>query len=432
MDADLLILNGTVITFDRDESILERGALAIKDSRIIAVGDTDRIPRQYKAGEIVDASGHIVMPGLINAHTHSAMTLFRGLSDDLPLVPWLEAMRQAAARWIRPETVKLAATLGYAEMVLGGTTTNVDMYFFPERLVEAARSVGIRLIAGPVFVSSDKVDGIPMSERVARGREFIQEHRQDPLIVPCVSPHSAYDVASSQLEEAFRLAKDEDVLFNIHAAETQAEVESIRSRYGRTPIEYLDALGVLSSRTVMAHCVHVTEKEIELIAEKEAVAVHCPMSNCKLADGIAPVPAMMDAGVNLALGTDGPGSSNDLNLWNVIRLAAVLHKGATLDPTVVAARDVMRMATIDAARALGLGDEIGSLEIGKKADVILIDVNRPHLVPMFNAYSHMAYAIGQSDVSTVIVDGRVVVRDRQLKGIEIDPVMDKVRSLVAN
>ncbi|MBN1318570.1 MAG: amidohydrolase [Anaerolineales bacterium] len=429
---DLLILNGSVVTMNPDESIIESGALAIKGSRIIDIGSVDRISRQYTANKSIDATHHIVMPGLINAHTHSPMTLFRGLSDDLPLVPWLNAMHQAAVRWIRPETVSLAATLGYAEMVLGGTTTNLDMYFFPEKLVEAAQSVGIRLIAGPVFVSSDGVDGIPLDERVERGKRFIRTHKNGSLIVPCVSPHSAYDVNPPQLEEAFQLAEEEDVLFNIHAAETQAEVQSIRERYGRRPIEHLEALGILSSRTVMAHCVHVTEREIELMAGRGALAVHCPLSNLKLADGIAPVPNMASAGVKLALGTDGPGSSNDLNLWTVIRLAAVLHKGATLDPTALPAKDVMRMATIDAARALGLGDEIGSLETGKKADVVLIDLNRPHLTPLFNYYSHMVYAVGRDDVSTVVIDGKVVVRDRKLITIEIEPLMSRVRSLVAD
>lgn len=426
---DLLVVNGRLVTFDRDETVLERGALAVKDSRIVDVGSAGMILDRYTAGETIDASHHIVMPGLINAHTHSPMTLFRGLSDDLPLIPWLTAMGQASRRVIRAETVKLGATLGYAEMILGGTTTAVDMYFFPEMLVEVALAAGMRLVAGPVFVGGAGADGIPLDERVERARQFIRTYRDEPLITPCVSPHSLFDVEPAQLQEAFQLAQEEDVLYNIHAAETQSDVQMIRERFGRPPIEHMEALGLLSARTLMAHCVHVSGREIELIANRGAVVAHCPLSNCKLADGIAPVPAMVNAGVKLGLGTDGPGSSNDLNLWSVIRLAAVLHKGATLDPTVLPAKEVMRMATIDAARALGLGDEIGSLEKGKKADVILIDLDRPHLVPLFNPYSHMVYAVGREDVSSAIIDGRVVLRDRQLTGIDIQEVISRVRSL---
>jgi 5-methylthioadenosine/S-adenosylhomocysteine deaminase len=429
--ADMLIVHGLLVTFDQNEAIIKDGAIAITGGEISGVGQTAELLARFQARKTIDASNHLVMPGLINTHTHSAMTLFRGLADDLQLEPWLARMRDAARKIIRPETVTLGAELAFMEMILGGTTTALDMYFFPEMLAAAAKRVGIRLVTGPVFVAHEVSDHIPADERLARGREFIQAYADDPLVIPCVMPHSPDSVPLVLLEQAQQLAEESHALLSIHAAETRAEVANVVSQRGCPPVEFLDRLGMLSPRAILAHCIHLTDAEITLLSKRGAVAAHCPVSNLKLGDGVAPIPQMLNAGVQVTLGTDGPASSNDLDLWKVLRVAAILHRGIREDPRLTPARRVLRMVTIDAAKALGVEDRIGSLQIGKRADLILIDLNRPHLVPVFDIYSLLAYAVGRDDVSTVVVNGQVVVRDRQLMTCDKTATMAAVREIAS-
>lgn len=428
---DLIVKNGKVVTFNPDNEIIEQGAIAISGQKIQDIGPSEIIMAGYRANQTIDASRHLVMPGLINAHTHSPMTLYRGLADDISVIPWLSEMSKASAKVIRPDVVQVTAKLGYIEKLRGGTTTALDMYYYPEVLAKAAQWVGIRLITGPVFVSSQKMGNLDNDKRVQKGEEFIHKYRNDPLITACVSPHSTFDVPPEALEKALDLAKKFDVLINIHTSETQAEVEHVLNQYGMSPIQFLNNLGLLSQRAVLAHCVYVTDDDINLIAKQGATVAHCPISNLKLADGVAPVNKMLDAGVNVVLGTDGPGSSNDLNMWAVIRLAAILHKGIQLDPTILPAMKVMKMVTIEAANSLGLADRIGSLEKGKIADIILIDLDRPHLVPMYDVYSHMVYAIGRDDISTVIVNGKVIIRKGRYENIQIHPILEEVREIAS-
>lgn len=428
---DTLITHGLLVTFDPHETIVQGGALAISDGAIAGIGKTADLLSRFQARETIDASNHLVMPGLINTHTHGPMTLFRGLADGLPLEPWLARMRDAAGRIVRPETVKLAAELAYGEMILSGTTTALDMYFFPEMLAAAARRVGIRLITGPVFVAHDVSDHIPAGERLARGREFMHAYDDDPLIVPCVMPHSPHGVPLAMLEQAQHLAEEFDARISIHVAETRAEVANVVGQQGCPPVEFLDRLGMLSPRAILAHCIHLTHGEIALLARRGAVAAHCPVSNLKLGDGVAPIPQMLQAGVHVTLGTDGPASSNDLDLWKVLRVAAILHRGVHEEPTLTPARQILRMVTIEAASALGMEDRIGSLQVGKRADLVLIDLNRPHLVPCHDVFSLLAYAVGREDVSTVLVDGRVVLRDRKLVTCDEVEMMAAVREIAA-
>jgi 5-methylthioadenosine/S-adenosylhomocysteine deaminase len=303
------------------------------------------------------------------------------------------------------------------------------MFWFPESSAEVAREAGFRLITGPIYFDMEEPDGIPADERTERARGFLQEYRDDPLIVPCVSPHSAYTVSPQYLEQAGALADKFGVLLHTHASETKAEVTSVNERYGAKPPHHFDNLGLLTEHTILAHCVHLSDEEIALLAERGTAVAHCPVCNLKLGSGIAPLKKMREAGVQVTLGTDGPVSSNDLDLWLAMRFAATLHKGTNNDSTFLNARDVLRMVTTDAAEALGLGEQIGSLEAGKRADIILVDLSRPHLTPLYDVYSLLVYAVGRGDVSTVLVNGRVVMQDRALQTLDQEAILGEIRAL---
>ncbi len=428
---DILIQNGLIVTMDDVNRVIEDGAVAIQDTEIIDVGTTSDLDAKYEAKEVIDADQHIVMPGLINAHTHLAMTLFRGFADDLPLDPFLARVWEAEGRFIRPDTVEIGTRLAFAELIRGGTTMALDMYWFPEASAEVASSVGFRLINGPIFVDFDGPDGIPAAERAQRGREFFHRYTENPFILPCVLPHGTYTVSPDILTQAWELADEFDALFHTHASETADEVSTVRERYGKTPPEHLDHLGLLTPRTSLAHCVHLNEADIEIVAERGAAVVHCPISNLKMGSGIAPLPQMHAAGVPVLLGTDGSATGNDLDMWKHMRIAAILHRGVHHDPTFQPAEKVVSSVTREAAEALGIGNRFGSIEAGKFADLILIDLNSVHLAPMYNVFSHLVYAVGREDVSTVIIHGRVVMRQRELLTIDEAETVARTRELAA-
>jgi 5-methylthioadenosine/S-adenosylhomocysteine deaminase len=428
---DLLIENGLIVTMDDANRVIEDGAVAIREAEIIDVGTTSELHAKYAAKAEIDAGEHIVMPGLINAHSHLAMTLFRGFADDLPLDPFLARVWEAEGRFIRPDTVTIGTRLAFAEMIRGGTTMALDMYWFPEASADVASETGFRLINGPIFVDFDGPDGIPAAERAPRGREFFQRYVDNPFILPCVLPHGTYTVSPDVLKQAWELAVDCNAHFHTHASETADEVSTVRERYGMTPPQHLDHLGLLSPRTSLAHCVHLSDDDIRLIAERGAAAVHCPISNLKMGSGIAPLPKMHAAGIPVLLGTDGAATGNDLDMWKQMRLAAILHRGVNHDPTFNSAENVVACATRQAAAALGIGDRFGSLETGKFADLILIDLGSEHLVPMYDVFSHLVYAVGREDVSTVIIHGRLVMRQRELLTIDEAEIMARTRELAA-
>ncbi len=432
-DAGLLVLGGIVVTMDESHTVLDRGGVAIDGPRIMAVGPASEIEAAWRSEdtEIIDAEGRLVVPGLVNTHTHAADILFRGFVEDLPLEPWLERLWRIERKLVRPESVAAGARLAQAEMIRGGTTTALDMFFFPEKAVAVARQAGFRLATGPVFFDSPDIDGIEPHERVPRARELLEELDGDALILPCVLAHSTYTVAPALLEAVRDLAAEFDVLVTTHVAETRAEVESVRRMHGRSPPRHLDRLGVLDGPTVLAHCIHLSRDEVELLAERRSAVAHCPMSNLKLGSGVAPIPALRAAGVRTSLGTDGPVSSNDLDLWPALRLGAVLHKGVAEDPRLMPSPEVFAQATIEGARALGLGDRIGSIEPGKEADLVIVDLDRPHLVPLHDVYAHLVYAVGRDDVRTVLIQGRVVMRDRHLTTIDEPAAMEEVAALAS-
>jgi 5-methylthioadenosine/S-adenosylhomocysteine deaminase len=427
---DYLIYNGTVLTMDAAGTSLESGGVAVKDGRIVDLGPDVRL-RSCPAGQTLDARGGIIMPGLVNAHTHLPMSLFRGLADDLPLEQWLnEHIFPAEAAHIRPDSVALGARLSAAEMLLGGTTTCCDGYFLAHWIAEAVEEVGLRAVLGQGVIDFPAPGVADPKENIQAAKAFVLSWQgRSEKIRPSIFCHAPYTCSAETLRAAKQAAEEQGVLFQIHVAETRSETRRCREAHGCSPIQYLDRLGVLNRRTLLVHAVWADETDIRIIGEQAACVAHCPESNMKLASGIAPIPDMLAAGVPVALGTDGCASNNDLDLWGEMDAAAKLHKVQRLDSTVMDAGSVLRMATIEGARAIGLDQEIGSLEIGKQADLIVIDTNQPHLAPMYHPRSHLVYAVHAADVRHVLIAGRPVVQDRQLQTIDRDALIREVRRM---
>ncbi len=425
---DILIKNGIVVTMDSRETVIKNGAVAISGDRIADIGPNEKFS-DCRAAKVIDAKNGIIMPGLINTHTHASMTCFRGLADDLHLMTWLNDYIFPAEAKLNYDKVKTGALLACAEMILSGTTCFADMYLFEDAVAEAAKAAGMRAVVGEVLYDFPSPSYGPIEEGFVYTENLIKKWQNDPLITVAVEPHSPYLCAPELLERAAGLSKAYDVPLIIHVAETQTEVDTIFERYGKTPIAHLADIGVLSSLLLACHCVALTDKDIEQLASYDVKVSHNPESNMKLASGIAPIPQLMDAGVCVGLGTDGCTSNNNIDMFLEMDTAAKIHKVNTLDPTVMDAKTVLKMATIDAAKALGLDHETGSLEPGKKADVIVIGTNKPHLTPMYNLHSHLVYAAGGNDVDTSIINGQVIMENRQVKTMDIAKVMADVNQI---
>lgn len=424
---DTLIYNGMIVTVDDAFSVLPGGALAIRDGGITrvwlpAAGDT--LPQ---ARETIDAGGALVMPGLINAHTHLPMSLFRGLADDLALHQWLqERILPAEQAHITPDSVVLGAELSCAEMVLGGTTTCCDGYFLVDHFAGAVARVGMRAVLGQGVIDFP-APGVPdPTLNVTAAREVVARWPSGtPLVQPAIFCHAPYTCSAATLQAGKAAADESGVLFQIHVAETRQEREDWMGRHGQSPIAYLDRLGLLDGRTLLVHAVWADAADVAIVARSGARVVHCPQSNMKLAGGVAPVPDYLAAGVTVALGTDGCASNNDLSMWGEMDSAAKLHKVHRGDPTVMDAATVVGMATVQGARALGLDHLVGSLTPGKRADLIVLKTGQPHLTPLYHPASHLVYAVRAADVNHVMVDGRWIVRDRRLLTIDLDDLMDR-------
>jgi len=426
--ADILVLGGTVVTMDERRTILADGALVLRGNAILALGPRAQIAGACSAATIVEATGCLVIPGLIDAHTHIPMTLFRGLADDLPLHTWLEQhVWPAEHRFINPETVRWASRLGVAELLRSGVTTLCDMYFYEDEVAAVVDALGMRgVLANAHF---DVNDATNLERTLAEAEQFIARWRSHTRIVPALGPHAPYTVGPELYRTLHALAERLDTLVVTHLAETQEEDRNIRNRYGRSPIHHLANLGLVDNRLVAAHCVWIDGEEIDLLAAARSGVIHNPRSNLKLASGVAPVPDMLRAGVLVGLGTDGAASNNALNLLAEIQTAALLHKGVRLDPLAVPAAAALEMATIGGARALKLDHLIGSLEPGKRADLVIIDLDEDNLVPLYDPVSHLAYAVEAADVRTVIIDGRVVLRDGVLTTADEREIRRQVRAL---
>lgn len=427
MTADLIITNALVVTADEARTVISGGAVEVARGRIVRLGPAAEIGED--AVEVFDARGMLLMPGLINTHCHAADSLFRGLVEDLPLEPWLQSVWKAEGAILNRDTVRLGATLGFAEQVLGGVTTVMDMFWHPRETVAAARAIGIRVSTGGIFFDGPAVDGRSAADRSGDADEFFRDFAEAEDVLPGTFPHGAYTVGPEALVEARRVADAHGGLFCTHAAETRAERLDIETRYGRSVVHHLDGLGLIDERTVLAHCVWLDDEEIAILAERGATVSHNPVSNLKLASGIARVPDMLAAGVRVTLGTDGAISGNDLDLWMAMRLAATLHRGATLRADAVTTEDAFRMATLAGAEALGAADRLGSLEPGKLADLVLIDLRRPHAVPLFDPLTHLVFSCSKADVRHVWVGGRQVVRNGEILGLDLADLLAEVAAL---
>ena len=421
----LVVRNATVVTCDVNHRVIQKGALLVKAGVLEFVGPEAELPA-HKGAQIMDARGDIVMPGLINMHAHCGDSLFRGLVEDLPLEPWLQTVWKAEAAILKsPENCALGTRLGIAELLAGGVTCVLDMFWHCETGFEMARQADIRWASGEIFFDKDGMDGYGPEDRPGRAREMFEQHGE----LVGVLPHGTYTVGPQNLKTARDIARRHGGFFCTHAAETQAEQAIVTQRYGKRIISHLDDLDILGGRTILAHCVHVDEHETGLLARSGTHVVHNPLSNLKLASGFAPVPAMLAAGINVTLGTDGPVSGNDLDMWLAMRLAGTVHKCTSGDATAVSTKQVLHMATLNGARALGAEKSLGSLEKGKRADFIVVETGSVHATPLFNPITHLIYSANRHDVRDVFVGGRQVVRDRQITTMNINTLTRKVKGL---
>lgn len=398
--------------------IIKDGMIVVSKNKIVDVGRQFDLEDKYEATEIINTGNSIVMPGLINTHTHAAMVYFRGLADDLPLQEWLEKyIWPAEAKFVSPDFIKKASELACLEMIKSGTTCFNDMYFFEEETAKIAFKSGMRAVIGECILNFPTPSCKTSDETIKKTEELISNFINNELVSVAFAPHSIYTCSKDVLEKVRQTAKDKE-LIHIHISETKKEVDDCKKERSKSPVAYLDEIGLLGENVMAAHSIWLDKKDLEIYKKRGVKVSHCPMSNKKLASGIALVPEMLKIGITVSLGTDSVASNNTLDMFSDMRTCALLHKVNKLDPTVVTARQVIKMATIDGARVLELGDKIGSLEVGKRADIITINLNKPHLVPMYDPYSHLAYCVGGEDVNDVIINGKVIMRNREVKTID--------------
>jgi 5-methylthioadenosine/S-adenosylhomocysteine deaminase len=428
-EADLVIRGGTVVTMDGVRKIYEDGSVAIKGDAIIAVGPSVEIDSRFHAAQVIDAKNHLVLPGFINGHTHVPMTLFRGLHDDVTLNDWLyKYIFPAEAKNVNEEFVRWGTRLAAAEQIRAGVTTFADMYYFEDAVAEETKAAGMRGIVGETFIDFPAPDNKSEAEMLAYTERFLKKWQGDPLIQAAPAPHSIYTCSKKTLQDAAALARKYHAPILIHVAEMKKEWEDSEKQNGMSPVQYLDKIGVLGPDVVAAHCIFVDEVDRKILAERGVGCTHNPSSNMMIASGVSPVPEMRAAGIAVGLGTDGPaGSNNDLDLMEEIDLAAKLAKITKMNPLALNAKAVVEMATIDGARAVHMEKEIGSLETGKKADVVLISLDEPNAVPIYDIYAQIAYSLKGSDVDNVVIGGKVVMRDHKLLTVDEPRALEKAR-----
>ena len=425
----LIVTNATVLTMDPAGRVVAPGAVAIDDRDIVAVDSPTAIDAQFAARESIDVKSQVVLPGLINTHTHAPMVLFRGLADDLALMEWLQKyIFPAEAKTVTPEFVRAGTRLAALEMIQSGTTTYADMYYFEEEIGRVTREAGLRAVLGQTIIKFPVADAKTPEESIARTGRFVKEFAKDDLITPAIAPHSMYTLETATLKAIRAFADREHVPVITHLAETQDEVKTAGEHFKATPTEYLDSIGLWGARTLAAHGVWLTPGDIRILAERHVGLAHNPESNMKLASGTSPVPDLRKAGVAGGLGTDGAASNNDLDMFEAMRQAAFLHKLKTGDPRAIPALVALQMATIEGARALGLEQQIGSLEVGKRADLIVVSMSAARQTPMYDPVSHLVYVTRGDDVRTTIVNGRVLMRDRRVLTLNESSVLAEARA----
>ncbi len=426
-----IVTGDSVVTVDGRRSIYSPGAVAVDGDTIVAVGPAAEIAARFVGADRIDATGSVVIPGLINAHTHAPMVLYRGLADDLRLQDWLEKyMFPAEAKTVSREMVRVGTRLAALEMIQSGTTAFADMYYFEEEIARATKSAGLRGVLGQTVIQFPVPDAKAPQDALMRAEVFIKEFAKDALIVPAIAPHAAYTLDADTLRASRTLASKYGVPVLIHVAETEEEVKNSRTAHqGLSPIAYLQSIDFLGPRTLANHGVWVDQADMRILKSRNVAVSHNPESNMKLASGIAPVPEYLTAGVTVALGTDGAASNNDLDMFEAMRFAALLHKVKTRDPQVVPAPVALEMATINGARALGLESTIGSIETGKRADLVVVSMQGARQTPLYDPVSHLVYVSRGDDVRTVMVNGRLLMRDRKMLTLDEAQVIAEARKM---
>ena len=430
---DLIAYGDAVVTMDTDMRVIENGAVAIDDGVILAVDTAAAIDNLYRADETLDGTNRIVMPGLINGHSHAAMTLLRGVADDLALMDWLQNyIFPAEVAFVDAEFVRIGTELACWEMIRGGTTTFVDMYYYPDTIAEVVEACGMRALISTTVIDQRSPDAESADDGLDKGRGYIERwQNRHPRITPIYGPHANYTLNAEQLAATRAAANELGVPISIHLSESPYEIQYSKDTYGKTSIEMLDELSFFDGPTIAAHVVWPTEAEIPILAERKVGVIHNPTSNMKIASGIAPITAMHEAGVPIGLGTDGAASNNDLDMWEEMRLAALLQKVERMDPEALPAEVVLRMATSGGAGAIGLGETIGSLVPGKRADLIQVAFDDVHHVPTYDVVSHLVYVSDEQDVAATIVDGRVLMQDGEFRTLDTARIRDEASALAA-
>ena len=425
---DLLVLGGTIVTMDGARRVIDEGGIAVTGGRIVAVGPRAEIEKHYTTHQIINADGKLIVPGLINGHTHIPMTLFRGLADVLDLQEWLtKYIFPAEAKNVSEEFVRAGTRLGLAEMIRGGTTTYCDMYYYEDAIADETAKAGVRAVLGETVIDFPVADNKTNAEAMAYVEKFVNHWKGNDLIIPAIAPHAPYTVSEEHLKAVRAFSDRTGAPIVTHISETKREVDDSITAKGASPVDYLERIGFLSDRVIAAHMVWPQAGEIEILKRRGVGVVHNPQSNMKLASGVAPIPKMLDEGVLLGLGTDGAASNNDLNMWEEMDTVAKLHKVFTGDPKVISAQQAFELATIRGAAALHLEKEIGSLEKGKRGDLVIIERDALNQIPLYNVYSDLVYATKAWDVETVIINGRIVMRNRNLLSLNETAIKNGAR-----
>ena len=430
---DLIIEGDYVVTMDDDGNVIADGAIAVDGGLIIAMGSADEINARYTANGHLPGDNRIVMPGLINGHSHAAMTLLRGVADDLALLDWLvNYIFPAEVEFVDAEFVRIGTELACWEMIRGGTTTFVDMYYYPEIIAQVVESCGLRAFVSATVIDQRSPDAENAADSLKKGMAFVDNWKgRNDRIMPIYGPHANYTLNVEQLVATRAAANDAGIPISIHMSESPYELEYSKQNYGMTSIELFESIGFLDGPTIGAHVVWPTEAEIGILAERKVGVIHNPTSNMKIASGISPVTDMLTAGVLVGLGTDGAASNNDLDMWEEMRLAALLQKVDKMDPEVLSASTVLRMATSGGAKAVGLGDKVGMLSVGMRADVIQVSFDDVHFVPTYDVISHLVYVADEQDVASVTVDGKLLMRDGEFLTINTERVAKEATEIAA-
>ncbi|KWT91691.1 amidohydrolase [Candidatus Magnetominusculus xianensis] len=426
LDVDYIISGDYVLTMVDGMPPLRGAAIAVRNGKIVDIGDSKTIAYTYNPRKNIGGSGKAVLPGLINTHTHAAMVYFRGIADDLPLREWLEVhIWPAEGKWLSDEFVGDATELACCEMLKAGITTYNDMYFFGDSTASVTKKMGMRAVLGAGVLDFPTAAASNATEYIEHAERFIKDWLGDDLITPSIAPHAPYTCSPQTYMKAKQVAQRYGVPLHTHLSETQFEVDEAKKKYGKSPVELLDDIGFLDETVIAAHCVWVSGKEIEILAKRNTGVAHCIESNLKLASGIAPVVAMLKQGVAVALGTDGAASNNDLDVFSEMAIAARIHKAVSGDPTALNAITALTMATSTGAKVLGMGDKTGTLEAGKSADIIIVDLNKPHLTPFYDIYSLIVYSMKSLDVESVMVNGKLLVDGGKCLFMDEQEIMDK-------